>query len=95
MSVFDLMETLGLESTIKNLKGSRIFFGTLISNFKNNNNERYQWSNFGQDKIKNFKASQKEILGKDQNTVFYRLAGKLFVIKKIGSNWQEKMIYGN
>lgn len=96
MGIYDLAEILELETRIKNLAGSRFFFGLLVSNYRNDNNERYAWSKpLSKKRMENFKKANKEVLAEDENTVLYRMVGKLFVNKKFGNEWKGKMIYGN
>jgi hypothetical protein len=94
MSVYQLASTIGLESKI-NLSGSGFFFNLLISNFRNENNENYKWSKpLSKERLKRFETSNKEVLGKSEDTILYRVAGKLFVNKLFADGWKGKKIYG-
>lgn len=96
MSIWDLADTIGIESKISNLSGSKFFFGILCSNYKNNQNEKYAWSKpLSQDRLKKFEKTNKEILAKTEDTILYRIAGRLYVNKLFNNNWQGKMIFGN
>lgn len=94
-----LEETIGLdgfEDGITNLEGSTFFFNILISNFKNDENKEYAWSNpLSEERLKNFEEAPKQVLGQNGKVVLYRLGGKLFVNKLFSDGWRGKKVYGN